>query len=248
MKYAILFALTSALQTLICFSATAQSVVQTQPGGIRQTRRIDENTKIVDKATGKQVSFQEYIRLRKTDENGYHLEPVFDEYGEVDSYKLRPTTAQERETHRFYDRDPALRPKVGEPMPEFVMKGIDDKVYQLKELKGHVIVLSFWISLRKPFWGPNQAKAFADALRPYRSETDPISLGILQESREDIVDVMASETLPFVAIPNSYGFHQKFHVTTGPCFIVIDRAGKVAAYLEGSDYEQLRKVLEKVSR
>ncbi|GAB2522180.1 hypothetical protein GCM10027085_10420 [Spirosoma aerophilum] len=133
-------------------------------------------------------------------------------------------------------------------MPEFAMKGIDDKLYRLSELKGRVILLSFWISLAKPFWGPNQAKSFANVLRPYQSETDPISLGILQESKEVIDNVMTTETLPFIPIPNSYGFNQKFQVTTGPSFIVIDRLGKVAAFIEGSNYDQLQKVLRTVSQ
>ncbi|WP_223860639.1 TlpA family protein disulfide reductase [Spirosoma validum] len=184
----------------------------------------------------------------KDDPNGYHLEAVIDEYGQASAYKIRPTTPEERETHRFNDRNPALRPKIGEPVPEFVMKGIDDKVYRSTELKGHVVILSFWVSLSKPFWGTNQAKGYADALRPYQSETDPISLGILRESKEDIVNVMATETLPFIPIPNSYGFHEKFHVTLSPAFIVIDRAGNVAAYIEGMHYDQLQKTLQAVSR
>lgn len=211
-------------------------------------QHVDEHTEIIDKVTGKQVSYEVYQQLLKNDKNGYHLEPVFDEYGQASAYKLRPTTADERETHHFYDWDPALRPKVGEPMPAFVMKGLDNKVYNLAELKGRVVVLSFWISLSKPFWGTNQAKGFADAIRPYQSETDPISLGILHESREEIADVMASETLPFIPIPNAYGFNKKFQVTTGPTFIVVDRTGKVAAFIEGSQYAQLQKVLQTVSR
>lgn len=248
MKRLLIIALACMLQTLLCQLVVAQPVIETHVGGIRQEMPIDESTKIVDKTTGKVVSLQGLQRLIKTDPYAYHLEPVFNEYGQVASYTLRPTTAEEKETHQFHDRDPALQPKVGEPMPEFVMKGIDDKVYRLSELKGHVVIVSFWISLRKPFWTPNQAKSFADALRPHQSETDPISLGVLQESKEAIVDVMTTETLPFIAIPNAYGFNRKFQVTTGPTFIVIDRAGKVAAYLEGYAYDQLQKTLKAVSR
>ena len=59
---------------------------------------------------------------------------------------------------------------------------------------------------------------------------------------------MASETLPFTAIPNSNGFDQKFHVIAIPTFIVIDKAGKVVTYLEGYEYDQLKKVLQIVNR
>lgn len=245
MRYFLLSILITTVQVVTFHSSSAQTV---QRGSIRQVMRINESTKIFDKTSGKRISYQEYDQLMKKDRNGYHLEPIFDEYGQASAYKLRPTTAEERETHRFDHGDPAMRPKVGEPMSEFVMKGIDDKVYRLTELKGHVVVHSFWISLKRPFWGPNQAKNFADVLRPYQSKTDLISLGILHESKEDISTLIDPETLPFIPIPNSYGFHQKFYVTATPSFIVIDRTGRVAAYLEGPSYDQLQKVLRTVSQ
>lgn len=242
MKHILFIALICTLQTTLIHPTIAQ------PGGISQVRRMDENTKIFDKDTGKRVSLREFNDLLKADPYAQHLVPNFNEYGEVDSYTLRPTTPEEKANRQFNDRDPALRPKMGQPMPEFVMKGIDDKAYRLSELKGHVVILSFWLSLKKPFWNPKQVQAFADAVRSYQSETDPISLGVLQDQKEKIVEAMASETLPFVPIPNSYGFTQKFHVTTGPTFIVIDRVGKVVAYIEGYEYDQLKKVLQGVSR
>lgn len=96
--------------------------------------------------------------------------------------------------------------------------------------------------------GIETANQYADAIRPFRSETDPISLGILQSGKDEVVSTMNNETLPFIAIPNFYGFHRKFHVTTGPSFLVIDRNGVVADFIEGYDYERLKQVLTKVSR
>ena len=134
-----------ALQTVLAYPLLAQS------GRIsHDARRMDENTRIFDKATGRRVTLREFSELLKSDQYGQHLEPGFNEYGVVDLYTLRPTTPKEKATHQFNDRDPALRPKVGQPMPEFVMKGIDDKVFRLSELKGRVIVLSFRVSLSKP--------------------------------------------------------------------------------------------------
>jgi peroxiredoxin len=241
------------LFVLGCAQVSTQTSSFAQPisigmGSIRRPMRIDENTPLFDKTSGKRVSYKAYQELLNKDRYGYHLEPIIDEYGQTSAYTLRSTTPEERETHMFKSYDTSQRPKVGQPMPEFVMRGIDDKVYRLSELKGRVILLSFWISLAKPFWGPNQAKAFGNVLRPYQSETDPISLGILKEPKDVIDNVMTTETLPFIPVPESYGFNQKFQVTTGPSFIVIDRAGKVAAFIEGSNYDQLQKVLQAVSR
>lgn len=209
--------------------------------------RINENTILFDKATGKRISYQEYRQLTKDDPFGYHLERVYDVYGQTSAYKIRPTTPEERETHSFRPTTEG-RPKVGETIPLFVMKGVNGKVYRSTDLQGRVVVLSFWISLKKPFWGANQAKPYAEALKPYQSESGPVSLGILQESKQGLEEFMTREALPFIPIPDSYGFHGKFHVTNIPAFIVIDRAGKVAAYIDGSDYEELKAVLQKVSK
>ncbi|MVM33465.1 hypothetical protein GO755_25740 [Spirosoma sp. HMF4905] len=248
MRYFFLVVLIHTIHLFTHQSSLAQTIVKGERSGIRQEVRIDEHTRLFDKTSGKQISYQEYRALIKDDPFGYHLEPIIDEYGQASAYKIRPTTAEERETHSFKDFESGPKPKIGEPVPEFIMKGIDDKVYRSTALKGNVIVLSFWISLSKPFWGPNHAKLFADALHPYQSETGLISLGILQESKEAIVNVMATETLPFIPVPNSYGFNRKFQITTGPSFMVIDRSGNLAALVEGSEYDELRKALQTVSR
>lgn len=247
MKHVSKFVLITAVQALICLSTLAQVVVSKT--GIHQEVHIDESTKIVDKTTGKQISYQAYRQLIHKDPFGYHVIPVFDEYGKASSYMIRPTTAEERETHFFYDElDPTLQPKVGEPIPLFVMNDLNGKVYRSTDLKGHVVILSFWVSLSKPFWGLNQAKQFADVMQLYQSDTGLISLGIVQESKQELASVMATQTLPFMPIPDSYSFNRKFQVASIPSFIVIDKVGNIAAFINGSDYDQLKQVLQQVSR
>ncbi|ARK10176.2 TlpA disulfide reductase family protein [Fibrella sp. ES10-3-2-2] len=229
---------------------TTQTVVRQEIVAIPMERRvINESTKFIDKRTGNPVSYQAYLELMRTDRQGYFLESIIDEYGKVSSYSIRPTTTEERETRRFMPFDPALRPKVGEPMPEFVMQGFDDKSYRLSTLKGRVVVLSFWAGLKPPTWNAKQAAAFADALQPYQSEMGPVALGVVRDSKEEVAAAMASQPIPFVAIPSAYNFSQKFHVTMWPSMFVINKAGNVVAYLAGRDaFEQLPKALEAANR
>ena len=243
MRYLILFFLISITPFLTRPTARGQTVSST---GIRRSIHIDETTQIIDKSIGQRISYKTYRELMDKDRYGYYLSPVIDKYGQPSAYTLRPTTAEERETNSIRDIDTTLRPKVGEQMPEFVMKGINGTDYQSTALTGRVVVLSFWVSLNKPFWGPGQAKGFADILQPYQLKDGLISLGIVQESKEAIAKFMDTETLPFIPIPNSYGFNKKFQVTTSPTFIVINRSGNVAAFVEGQNYDQLRKVLQGV--
>ncbi|MGF7215473.1 peroxiredoxin [Spirosoma lacussanchae] len=230
-------------------TSIAQPIIQRQTGAIEQRGRIDENTRILDQTTGKPISYTEYMALMKRDANAYYLEPMPDEYGEFSAYKIRLKTADERATGQLNMRDPAQQPKVGEPISAFIMKGIDGNVYRSADLKSRVVILSFWVSLRKPFWSADQSKKLAQTLRPYQSETDPLVLGVVNDSKEELEAILATQTLPFIPIPNSYGFHKRYNVLSTPSFVVIDRAGNVAAYLEGpGSYERLQQVLQTVSR
>jgi len=230
-------------------TSIAQPVIQREAGVIRQRGRIDETTRIVDQTTGKPIAYAEYMDLMKRDANAYYLEPMPDEYGEFSAYKIRLKTADERATGQLNMRDRTQQPKVGEPIPAFIMKGIDGNVYRSAELKSRVVILSFWISLRKPFWSAEQSKRLAQVIQPYQSETDPLVLGVVNDSKEEIEAILANQALPFIPVPNSYGFHKRYNVLSTPSFVVIDRAGNVAAYLEGpGSYERLQQVLKTVSR
>jgi len=249
-----LFTLITAIAAcgLLVSSATAQPTAnpstQQQTSSFTTRRSIDESTPIFDKETGKRISLKEFSRLQDADPNGYHLEPIFDEYGKVSRYQLRATNAEEKQTHQIRTRDPAWQPKVSDAMPSFVMRGIDKQTYRSTDSKGRVVVLFFWLNLRKPFWNADQGQRIADLMRPSKTETEPIALGVLNSSEEEISELLKTQTLPFIPIPDSIGFHQKFSIMTFPSFLVIDRNGKVAAFIEGSDYEQLKQVLAKVSR
>ncbi|GAB3641089.1 hypothetical protein GCM10027423_17250 [Spirosoma arcticum] len=228
--------------------AAVKAQVTTHTGGVRTERRINENTPLFDKKTGQRVSFQEYQQRMKNDPYAYYLEPVYDEYGKPTSYMIRPTTADEKVTHRFYDRDPAKQPKVGQPIAPFIMTGLDGKTYRSTDLLGNVVVLSFWISLEKPFWGDKQAVDFGNVVRPYQSETSPVVLGVLNSGQPQVADHLNTKTLLFMPVPDAYGFHDKYQVSTIPSFVIIDKAGKVAGFIEGPDYEKLKQILSSVMR
>lgn len=234
---------------LLLISSLCRGQISIQKSGIMHRFKVDETTPITDAKTGQRISFKQYNERIKDDLYGWHLMPDYDEYGKPMAFTLRPTTAEERDTHQFRDIDTTKQPKVGQPIAPFVMTGLDDKVYRSTDLTGNVVVLSFWISLDKPFWGPKQADEFANVLRPYRSETGPIVLGILNSDQPKIVEHLDNKTLPFMPVPNSYGFHRRYQINTVPTFIVIDKRGDVAAYIEGAgNYDKLKQALARVTK
>lgn len=86
----------------------AQSLQATiHKAGGRYTRSINEETPIINAATGQRISVDEYSRLIKAEPSARHLLPDYNEYGQPKVYALRAATPEERETQRFRDRDPA---------------------------------------------------------------------------------------------------------------------------------------------
>ncbi|GAA4445883.1 hypothetical protein GCM10023189_00350 [Nibrella saemangeumensis] len=169
-------------------------------------------------------------------------------HGKATTFKLRPTTPEERETRIFRSLGANEKPQVGAEIPLFIMQGIDGKTYRSTDLKGNVVVLSFWISLNKPFWGEKQATGLSQVLQPFQTETGLISLGVLNNTEQEVKTFLVSNTVPFVPVPESYGFHKKYQVTRSPSFLVIDRTGKIAAFIEGGEYEALKASLRQVTK
>jgi peroxiredoxin len=230
---------------LLCSHLLSAQNAETHAGAIVSQYTIDENTIIYEKETGKQIPYQQYQLLTKDHSNMYRTEPVFNEFGEISGLQLRRATPEENADGKSYHQDLSGRPKPGEPIALFVMKGLDGKTYRSADLKGNVILLNFWLKLSRPFWYPNQGKMIAAALTPYLLKPDFISLGILDESSEDLNKFTSSEALPFIPVPKSYGFHKRYGISSTPTFIVIDKSGKVAELIEGTEPEKLKAALEK---
>ncbi|WP_338868264.1 hypothetical protein WBJ53_17080 [Spirosoma sp. SC4-14] len=240
-------AIFTAFMVIVALQMHCLAQVGVQKVAVRQNRRTKENAPaIIDQTTGKRITMAQYNQLINENPYAYHLVPDYDEFGQPSSYTLRVSTDEERETHQFRDRDPARQPKAGQLIAPFRMAGINGKTYRSADLVGQLTILSFWISLDKPFWTEKQANDLADALQAYHSDKPPVVLGVLNSEPPK---VNLDGLLPFVAIPNAYGFHSKYHITSIPTFIVIDSAGRVMATIQGANsFGRLKSVLATASQ
>ncbi|OJW76717.1 MAG: hypothetical protein BGO59_20985 [Spirosoma sp. 48-14] len=233
--------------SLLTLSTICLAQVGVQKKIIRLAKPQSEPTPITNQATGQRMTINEYNELAKADPFAYHLVPNYDEFGQPTTYTMRSATPEEHETHRFRDRDPAKQPKAGQSIAPFVMTDVEGNTYRSADLLGNVVVLSFWVSLDKSVWDDKQAAAFAEALRPFQSKTAPVVLGVLNSEQAKAESGVIGKSLPFKPIPNAYGFHNKYHITTIPTIVVIGKDGKVVANLQGaSSIEKLKQVLATV--
>lgn len=235
--------------TICQAQVSVQKQAAIQKTVVRTNRQTDDSAPITNQATGKRITMEDYSQLTKADPFAYHLVPQYNEYGLPAAYTMRPATAEEHETHRFRDRDPAKQPKAGQLIEPFVLASLGGKTYKSADLLGKVVILSFWISLDKSLWDDKQSADFANVLRPYQSETAPVVLGVLNSEQPKDVDDVTLKKLPFVPIFNAYGFHNKYHITSTPTFVVIDKTGKVVANLQGAgSFDKLKQVLATVTQ
>lgn len=215
----------------------------------RRPQQQEEATPITNQETGQRVTMEQYEQLVKADPFAYHLVPDYDAFGQPKAYTMRTATPEEHETHRFRDRDPAKQPKGGQTIAPFVMKGVDGKTYQSADLVGKVVILNFWVSLDKSVWDEKQAASLAEVLRPYQGSAAPVVLGVFNSEHPAGMSEADVKKLPFVPVPNAYGFHNKYHITTVPTVLVLDKTGKVAANLQGpGSYDKLKQVLAMVTQ
>ncbi len=222
----------------------AQEQVGVKKSNVGYSQRPNEATPITNASTGQRMTMEQYGQLSKEDPYAYHLVPDYDEFGLSNTYTMRQATAEEHETHRYRDRDPAKQPKAGQPVAPFVMTALDGKTYRSTDLLGKVVILTFLVSLEKTFWSDQQTEDFVTVLKPYQLGKAPVSLAVLNSEQTKDVSNSTGKTLPFMPVPNAYGFHNKYHITSVPTFIVIDKTGKVAANIQGAgSYEKLKQVL-----
>ncbi|WP_461128033.1 TlpA family protein disulfide reductase [Spirosoma aerophilum] len=221
-------------------------LIRSQPGDVRRTEQV---ALITNQATGEKITMEKYGELSKTDPFAYHLVPTYNEFGDPTAYLMRPSTPEEHETHRFRDRDPAKQPKAGQVMAPFVMTGLDDNVYRSSGMIGKVVVLNFLVGLDKTLWSDQQNEELTTILKPYQGQNGLIALGVLNSEQAKPGKAVKQHPWPFIPVPNGYGFHNKYHITSVPTFVVIDKTGRVAATVQGAgSAEKLKQILAEVIR
>ncbi len=227
----------------------ALTQVRREIQGVRMDFRVTEATPVFDKKTGARIPFAEYRRMTSPDPRKFHAEPRYDEYGEATSFWLRETTDEERETGRFNAFGFENQPKIGQPLPIFTVEAVNGQRYRSADLKGKVVLLSFWFSFKSPVFSDKQRKRLTDVLDPFRQKAEVISLGFGTGVAEALDEALLAPSSPLIPISGANGFIRRYGVITLPSFIVVDSAGNVAGFVEtfsDSSGAELQAILQKL--
>jgi peroxiredoxin len=139
-----------------------------------------------------------------------------------DVIKVYPVTAAALKSSA--EEKAAQATLLNQPAPEFSLKDVNGKQYDLKQLKGKVVVLNFW------FIGCAPCMAEMPELNLIRNTPDfssVIFLSVGLDKAAAIKKFLKSTKFQYTPLTDGRATHQAYKVTTCPTSMVIDKNGIV---------------------
>jgi len=213
--------------------------VKEYKGKINQQFVMNSESIIVNKSTGKRITYREYDELLTRNPGKYKTVPVFDKYGKPSSFAISRSLGQDGPA-KDVNYDPDLLPEIGETLPPFVMQGLDGKIYDSEKLKGKYVLLGFWVKYEKPLWTLASTKIISNFVEENkRKGIDIVSLGTTLNSEEECREAIPKRNCGFIPVPDSYGFNHRYKIGETPFFILLDRQGVVKSMALHTEFDKI---------
>lgn len=234
------------LMYLLTPTCLAQTSIKSTTRRMSSQGTIDRNTKIYDKETGMQISFDEFSRMFEGGSKEYSAIPQIDEYGQASFYIVRKRTKQELERGQANLLNDYKKPELGQIISPFIMEGADDQTYSSSNLRGTYVLLSFWPNVEPPFLNESKTKDLVELLDLAKGKhIKLVSLGITMSSMPACYAAMNEFKLGFIPIPDSRNFMIKYGLSISPSYLLIGPQGTLLALIENDSPLPLQKYFTK---
>jgi cytochrome oxidase Cu insertion factor (SCO1/SenC/PrrC family) len=201
---------------------------------------MSRETPIIDHASGKRISYESYENMLKRSPGQYRTQPLFDKYGKPSSFEVIKKSQLNIRENGAVMQNPDLMPEVGEPIPPFVMKGLDGKEYDSERLKGKYVLLGFWVRYEKPLYTLASTKIISDFVDENRKKgIEIVSLGTTLNTEEECLEAIPKRNCGFIPVPESYGFNHRYKISETPYFILVDRKGIIKAMAPHTEFSKI---------
>lgn len=209
-------------------------------GKVSQQFVMNRETPIIDHASGKRISYESYENMLKRSPGQYRTQPLFDKYGKPSSFEVIKKSQLNIRENGAVMQNPDLMPEVGEPIPPFVMKGLDGKEYDSERLKGKYVLLGFWVRYEKPLYTLASTKIISDFVDENRKKgVEIVSLGTTLNTEEECLEAIPKRNCGFIPVPESYGFNHRYKISETPYFILVDRKGIIKAMAPHTEFSKI---------
>lgn len=165
--------------------------------------------------TGEQL--MELLKVRP----GLQLEPIYNVYGEVERYYYDPLDPFKE----VPDRDPELRPKAGEPFPEFIFRPEGEKEIGSKALKGSWVIITFYPPLqymKETFW-----EDLYGQLDSLPLEVKSSTFALFSDDEPNLKEKFGKWEGEIKLVQNARNFFQIYNIIEHPTTFLLDPEGKV---------------------
>lgn len=139
----------------------------------------------------------------------------------------------------------------GNAAPDFNAESLDGKVYNLAQLQGKVVVMTFW-STRCQICHSELPK-LNDVAKRY-NDKDVVFLALTMENQAKVEPYLKKNPFNFNILPNSFGVILKYadldrsgNINIGfPAYFLIDRRGTIA--LKSSGWDKTAKLESQITQ
>ncbi len=229
MKYFLCFLISILCIMNFAFAQTMQSTVTKSKFSVQ----LDENT-IVRNAEGKRLPYQQVAQMISS--RAYTLDAVRDNNGKIIEYKIRAKTnddtgTRETSVSKSTHKEPAPTNK-GEIFPDFELTDINGNVIRSTDLKGNILVFSFWFSVCKPCLNEMQGlNAFAEK---YKERKDIVFIAPDWEKKDAVAQFLKTKSFRYLVCPEATQLINTLKIKAYPTNIIVGKDGKIVTdYIGG---------------
>lgn len=212
-------------------SVKAQSTTTLMP----ETRKTRVDEILYNKQTGEKMTGEQLYLLLK-EKPGLQLEAQYNRFGQAEKFLYDPANPFFKK-----EKDPNLRPKVGEEFPEFTLRTLDGKTFPSEELRGSWLLLHFFpiiVAINENHW-----EKMRNDLKTARAKGIKIEGFGIFSTDKDPIPVVGKYQDAIHLVNNAFGFYEMFHIIEIPTTILINPEGKVVKYFYVNDKVDFLEIL-----
>jgi hypothetical protein len=221
---------------IVC-NITGYAQISSYKGKVSQQIVMNSSSVIIDKSSGRKLTYATYDQMLKSNPGKYRTQPVFDKYGKPSSFEVIVKKASDVRPDGSVMMNSDLMPEVGETLPPFVMTGLDGIEYNSDKLKGKYVLLCFWVKFEKPLYTLASTKIISSFIEENRKKgVEIVSLGTTLNTEDECREAIPKRNCGFIPVPDSYGFNHRYKIGETPYFILLDRKGVVKAMAPHTEF------------